>query len=321
MSNSEKNILFAMSVAPFWHCGRTISKNSLHYLIALSPAIVMAVYYWGIDALGVMALSCLVAILTEEFWTCVMKRKSTIEDGTAAIAGILLAFLMPATAPYWLVIIAAFCAISLGKMVFGGYGANPVNAVLVGWAMVFVSFPVFMDPNSMILNTSFVDPLMLMKFFGPEYLEMGKIPPITEIMLGKQIGPLGASQSLAILIGGLYLIALGVIRWEISILFLCGVFVVGGIFNVIDPTKYATPFFHIFSGATLLCAFFFATDFAGAPSRPLGMIVYGFVGGALVIIIRTKGIYIDGAPFAVMLINLLSPYFDMIKPKPFGVKK
>ncbi len=321
MSNSEKNILFAMSVAPFWHCGRTVPKNSVHYLIALIPTIYMAVWYWGMDALGVMALSTLVAILTEELWTKVMHRKSTIDDGTAAIAGLLLSFLMPATAPYWLVIIASFCAISFGKMVFGGYGANPVNAVLVGWAMVFISFPVFMDPNSMLLETDFVDPLMLYKLFGQEYIELGKIPPLFDIMIGKQIGPLGASQSLALFIGGIYLIAIGVIRWEISVLFLCGVFVMGGIFDIVAPDKYANPIFHVFSGATILCAFFLATDCAGAPSRPIGMLLYGFIGGALVVIIRTYGIYIDGAPFAVMLVNLLSPYFDMIKPRPFGVKK
>ncbi len=321
MSNSEKNILFAMSAAPFWHCGKTTFKNSIHYFIALLPAAVMSVWHWGLDSLAVMSLSVAIAILTEEFWTMVMKRKSTIDDGTAFISGLLLSFLMPSTAPYWLVIIGSFCAISFGKMVFGGFGANPVNTVLVGWAMIFISFPVFMDPNSMLLNTELVDPLMFYKLFGVEFIDIGKIPTLYEIMIGQQIGPLGASQSLALAIGGIYLIGLGVIRWEISLSFICGVIFISGIYNILYPDAYASPFFHVFTGSTILCAFFLATEFASAPSRTTAMILYGFAGGTLVVIIRTYGIYIDGAPFAVMLINLLSPYFDMIKPKPFGVKK
>jgi len=320
MSNSEKNILFAMSAAPFWHCGRTITKNSIHYMIALMPAVFMAVWHWGIPALGVMTLSVLVAMLTEEMWTRVMKRHSTIIDGTAAVSGLLLAFLMPATAPYWLVILAAFCAISIGKMAFGGYGTNPVNTVLVGWAMVFISFPIFMDPNSMLLQTNFIDPLVRLKYFGVENLSNA---PFTTfgLMIGNQIGALGASQILPLCLGGVYLLARGVIRWEISFFFLIGVLLVAGILNAIDPTQYASPFFHLLTGSTVLCAFFLATEYACAPDRIIGMILFGLVGGALVVIIRTYGVYTDGAPFAVMLANLLCPYFDMIKPKPFGVKK
>lgn len=321
MSNSEKNILFAMSAAPFWHCGRTITKNSIHYMVALMPVVFMAVWHWGIPALGVMALSVLTAMLTEELWTRIMKRPSTIIDGTAAVSGLLLACLMPATAPYWLVVLGAFCAISFGKMVFGGYGANPVNTTLVGWAMVFVSFPIFMDPNSMLLQTDFIDPLVRLKYFGADALASA---PFTTfgLMTGQQIGALGASQVLLLFLGGIYLLARGVIRWEISLFFIIGVLLVAGILNAIDPSKYANPFFHLLTGSTILCAFFLATEFACVPDRPLGMILFGLTGGALVVIIRTYGVYADGAPFAVMLINLLCPYFDMImKPKPFGVEK
>ena len=259
-------------------------------------------------------------MLTEEFWTRVMKRNSSIIDGTAAVSGLLLACLMPATAPYWLVILASFCAISFGKMIFGGYGTNPVNTVLVGWAMVLISFPIFMDPNSMLLQTEFIDPLVRLKYFGVDGLSTASFTTYG-LIIGEQIGALGASQILALSIGGMYLLARGVIRWEISISFIMGVLLVAGILNVIDPTKYANPFFHLITGSTILCAFFLATEFSCAPDRPLGMILFGLIAGALVIIIRTYGVYADGAPFAVMLANLLCPYFDMIKPKPFGVKK
>lgn len=319
MSNMDKKILFSMSAAPFWHCGRTVRGNSIHTVIALALVLIMAFWHWGLPVLGVVALSCLVSMLTEEFWNKVMGRSSTLTDGTAFVSGMLLACLLPATAPYWLVIIGAFCAITFGKMAFGGYGANPVCTVVVGWAMIFVSFPIYMDPNAMLLQTDFIDPLVRLKYFGPANVEASI--HFSELLLGKQIGALGAAQNLGIILGGIYLLARGVIRLEIVVSFVFGVLFLGGILNMVNPEVYANPVYHILTGSTLFCAFFLATEFSGAPDRPLGMILYGLCGGMLVIIIRTYGIYTDGAPFAVMLINLLSPYFDMIQPKPFGVKQ
>lgn len=319
MSNMDKKILFSMSAAPFWHCGRTVHGNSIHTLVALVLVIAMAFWHWGISVFGVVALSMLVSMLTEELWNKIMGRPSTLKDGTAAVSGVLLACLLPANAPFWLVILGAFCAITFGKMAFGGYGANPVSTVCVGWAMIFVSFPIYMDANAMLLQTDFVDPLVRLKYFGPDFM-MSSVT-FTDLLLGRQIGGLGSAQNLAIILGGLYLIAKGIIRLEIVISFIAGILLLGGILNIVDPGQYVNPFYHVLTGSTLLCAFFLATEFSSAPDRVIGMVLYGLVGGMLVVTIRTFGIYTDGAPFAVMLINLLSPYFDMIQPKPFGVKQ
>lgn len=319
MSNMDKKILFSMSPAPFWHCGRTVQGNSIHTLVALVPVLAMAFWHWGISVFGVVALSVLVSTLTEELWNKIMGRHSTFMDGTAAVSGVLLACLLPANAPFWLVVIGAFCAITFGKMAFGGYGANPVSTVCVGWAMIFVSFPIYMDANAMLLQTDFVDPLVRLKYFGPDFM-MSSVT-FADLFLGRQIGGLGAAQNLVIIIGGLYLIAKGVIRLEIVIAFIAGILLLGGILNIVDPVKYVNPFYHILTGSTLLCAFFLATESSCTPDRVIGMVLYGLVGGMLVVTIRTFGVYTDGAPFAVMLINLLSPYFDMIQPKPFGVKQ
>lgn len=308
-----------MSPAPFWHCGRTVQGNSIHTLAALVLVLAMAFWHWGISVFGVVALSVLVSILTEELWNKVMGRHSTAMDGTSAVSGVLLACLLPANAPFWLVVIGAFCAITFGKMAFGGYGANPVSTVCVGWAMIFVSFPIYMDANAMLLQTDFVDPLVRLKYFGPDFM-MSSVT-FADLLLGRQIGGLGTAQNLAIIVGGLYLIAKGVIRLEIVIAFIAGILLLGGILNIVDPVKYVNPFYHVLTGSTLLCAFFLATESSCTPDRVIGMILYGLVGGMLVVTIRTFGIYTDGAPFAVMLINLLSPYFDMIQPKPFGVKQ
>ena len=208
-------------------------------------------------------------------------------------------------------------AIGLGKMAFGGLGANAVNTALVGWAMLYVSWPALMDPNSMQLDTSFIDPLVRLKYFGA-----GAVSHIglTDLLLGNQIGGLGASQAGALFIGGSYLAARGTIRWEIALSFFVGVFLTAALYNVIDAERFATPFFHLCTGSTFLGGFFLATEWASSPGRQIPMMLYGLIGGAMVIIIRVYGIYPDGVPFAILLINLLAPLLDSIHPKPFGAR-
>ena len=266
--------------------------------------------------LGVLIFAAVVAgfiLLTHraKLWQVVL--------GCGAVLGVAaaFAFLLPANAPWWLVMLGAALAIGLGKMAFGGLGANAVNTALVGWAMLYVSWPALMDPNSMQLDTSFIDPLVRLKYFGA-----GAVSHIglTDLLLGNQIGGLGASQAGALFIGGSYLAARGTIRWEIALSFFVGVFLTAALYNVIDAERFATPFFHLCTGSTFLGGFFLATEWASSPGRQIPMMLYGLIGGAMVIIIRVYGIYPDGVPFAILLINLLAPLLDSIHPKPFGAR-
>ena len=315
MSQSNNDILLAISTPPFWHCGRTIRQNSLHTLLALAPAAALSLIQWGVPAARVMALSMVAAIVTEAVCQILMKQKLSQDNGTAAVTGLALAFLLPASAPWWLTLIAAVCAMGVGRMAFGGYGATQVNAALVGWALVFVSFPIPMDPNAAVLHTSLADPLFRAKFFGGA---AAADFPLADLLLGRQLGGLGATQTGALFLGGLYLALRGVIRWEIPCAFLAGTFLVASAFHLADPELYAGPLFHIFSGSTVFAAFFLATEDSCCPHRRLPMTLYGLTGGALVMLIRVFGVYADGAPFAVMLINLLAPMFALIRSHPFG---
>ncbi len=315
MTNSTG--LLSVSAAPFWHCGRTIKDTNYHTLIALIPAMGMAFWHWGLPAARVMALAMATGVLVEAACQHIMKREPSVDDFSAVISCLLLSFLLPAAAPWWIVVLGAGLCITLGKMAFGGLGANPVNAALVGWALLYVSWPVLMDPNAMQLSTSYVDPLVQLKYFGAESV---KDFPIVDLLLGKQIGGLGAAQALGLLVGGVYLSFRGMIRWEIAGSFIVGVGAMAVIYHAIDPTLYAAPVFHLLTGSTLLGAFFLATEAASSPNRQIPMLIYGLLGGALVIIIRVYGIYTDGVPFAILLVNLLSPLLDLIKPKPFGGK-
>ena len=213
---------------------------------------------------------------------------------------------------------APLIAISLGKMAFGGLGANPVNTSVVGWAVLFVSFPLFMEPNAVQLNAaSMVDPLVRLKFFG--WADAGRIP-LQDLLLGQQISGLGAGQVGALFLGGSLLAARGIIRWQIALGFFAGVAGLAALFCMNSPATDASPLFHLCTGSVMLGGFFLITDPANAPSRPLSMFLYGLLGGALVMTIRKYGIYLDGVPFAILLANLVAPLLDSIRPKPFGVR-
>ena len=139
MSANTTSLLFAMSAPPYWHCGRTVCKRSLDQLLALTPALVMALINWGLPALRVVALSVVVCVLVEVVCCAVMHRRQTVHDFSAVVTGVLFAFLLPAAAPWWLVAVGAACAMLFGKMLFGGLGDNPVSAPLIGWVFSSIS--------------------------------------------------------------------------------------------------------------------------------------------------------------------------------------
>src|SRR5574344_166485 len=128
----EQTVLMAVSAPPFWHCGRTIKKRSMHTLLALTPAALLSVWHWGMPAARVMALAMVTGIAVEALCQKMMGRDVAVDDFTAAVSSLLLAFMLPAAAPWWLVMVGAALAILFGKMAFGGYGANPVNTAVVG---------------------------------------------------------------------------------------------------------------------------------------------------------------------------------------------
>jgi electron transport complex protein RnfD len=307
--------IYSVATAPLWHSGRTLQKNMLQTLLALLPVIAMAVYRYGYDAVVVMAWAGLTAVVTEALVQKLMKQAPTSDDFSALVDGLLFAFLLPATAPAWLVIIGSAIMIILGRMVFGGYGGSPICAPALGWAVMAISWPDFMDLNGMLLKWDLIEPLSELKYFGLDAIS--SVTPMS-LLLGENLGALGASQALMVLVGGLFLLATGMVRWFIPVSFLAGVLLTGTVYNLIDPQLYASPLFHLLSGSTLLAAFFLMPYPSSSPAWRLPMLLFGFFGGVMVIIIRTYGVYPDGVPFAILLANLCTPLFDLIQPKPFG---
>lgn len=307
--------MYSVASAPLWHSGATLQKNMLHTLLAILPVVAMAVYRYGYDAVVVMAWAGFTAVVTEAVVQKIMKQAPTSDDFSALVDGLLFAFLLPATAPAWLVILGTAFMVILGRMVFGGYGGSPVCAPALGWAVLAISWPDLVDLNGMLLKWDLIEPLSELKYFGLDAIS--SVTPMS-LLLGENLGALGASQALMIIIGGAYLMSRGLLRWFIPVSFLAGVLVAGSIYNFIDPQLYASPTFHLLSGSTLLAAFFLMPYPSSSPTWRLPMLLFGFFGGVMVIIIRTYGIYPDGVPFAILLANLCTPLFDLIQPKPFG---
>lgn len=314
-ATASGSVLLAMSTPPYWHCGRTVRTLSLYMLAGCLPVVVMAIWNWGLPAARVMALCVAVSVATEALCVRLMGREQTVDDLTAVCSGLLFAFLLPAAAPWWLAVLGSVVCITLGKMFFGGLGASPVCAPLVGWAVLAVSFPLLMDPNAAQLDTVFVDPLVRLKFFGAH---AAASLPLSDLLLGRQINGLGAGQVLALCAGGVFLVGCGAARWQIPFGFFLGIVGMAALLQMTDPAQNASPLFHLCTGSTVLGGFFLATVTGTTPLRPLPMFLYGLLAGFLTMAIRKYGVWLDGVPFAVLLANLLTPYFDMIRPKPFG---
>ncbi len=304
-----------VSVPPHRHCGVTVRSRMLIILLAMVPAAAMAVTQYGIAGFRVMALSMATAVLTEIVCDKFMGRESQISDLHAMFVGLAFAFLLPASAPWWLVTIGSASSIILGKMMFGGLGGSPFCAPLIGWALCRISWPAFMDIDATMLTMDLVYPLAQLKNFG---LQAVTATDAQALFLGKQLGGLGVVQIAGVLMGGLVLVMRKHISSIIPVGVIAGVIITAGLFNMIDPEVYAPPVFHLLTGSTIFGAFFLATDGPSSPNRQIPMLLFGMLVGIMIIIIRVYGIYPDGVPFAILLANLFTPVFERIRPRSFG---
>ncbi len=311
-----KELRLGVIAPPHMHCGRTIPSVMREICIALIPAVCMAVWHFGPQALTVIGLSVVSAVATEALCLKVMKKDLVVDDFHAVYIGMILAFMLPADAPWWLPVIGAAVSIGLGKMVFGGLGSNPFCPPAIGWAILMLCWPTIVDASSIQLVNEYLDPLYRLKYYG--VADAADQFSYASLLWGEQMGGLGATQVGALLLGGVIMAARLNVAFETPIGFILGIFITGGALHYSNPELYASPSFHLLSGSAVFGAFFLATEFGGSPSRPVPRILYGMIAGSLTIIIRTFGIYVDGVAFAVLLANALTPYLDLIRPKPFG---
>lgn len=312
------NTKLIVSHAPFWHDGDSLFKMNLNIMLATLPAVIAGIMLFGAPAAGVLALSLSSAMAWELIANIVSKQKRSIGNLDAALIGLLFGMMLPAITPWWVVVTGTFVAVVIGKMIFGGIGANPFNPALLGMAILGLSWPAFLNFDTALVNYEFpfteLAPLAAVKFGIAAASDF----PISDLLMGNEVGSIGATFGLGIIIGGIYLILRGYIRWEICLSFIAGILITAGLFYLMDGEAYASPLFHLFSGYTLLGAFFLATENSSSPVNKIPMLIYGFLGGFMIILMRNIGIYSDGTVLAILLINLVNPIVDNIRPKALG---
>lgn len=313
---------FIISPSPHIHSGDSISKNMYGVLIALIPAFLVSLYYFGLGALIVTVVSVVSCMLCEFLiQKFLLKKTPTIWDGSAILTGILLAFNLPSNLPVWIIILGAIVAIGVGKMSFGGLGNNPFNPALVGRVFLLISFPVQMTswPRPIPFNTTYIDAETGATTLAMIKGHFGQLPGTVDLLIGNMGGSLGEVSAIALLIGLVYMLVRKIITWYIPVSILATVFIFTGILYLVNPEAYASPLIHLLSGGLLLGAIFMATDYVTSPMTTRGMLVYGTGIGIITVVIRVFGAYPEGVSFAILIMNAFTPLINTyIKPKRFG---
>lgn len=326
---------YVLSGSPHVHDKQDVNKIMWGVVYALIPALLVSLYFFGLPAL-ITTLVAVASCLLFEFLIQKYLFKSpevSIKDGSAVITGLLLAFNVPSSLPWWQMTIGSLVAIGVAKMTFGGLGKNPFNPALVGRVFMLISFPVEMTtwPKVAPLSTSLTDIVTgptslgvvkegLMKGESISQL-MQNVPSYTDMFIGNIGGSLGEVSALAIILGGIYMLYKKIITWHIPISYILTVFVFTGILWLINPEKYADPVFHLLAGGLMLGAIFMATDMVTSPVNHKAQLIFGLGCGILTVLIRVWGAYPEGVSFAILIMNAVTPILNRsIKPKRFGGK-
>ncbi|WP_438455382.1 RnfABCDGE type electron transport complex subunit D [Vreelandella venusta] len=311
-------------------------------VVATAPGLGAMTFYFGLGVISNVLLAALFALGAEALVLKLRRRplQPALRDSSALLTGVLLGASLPPASPWWLIGIGVIAAIVAAKHLYGGLGQNPFNPAMVGYALLLVSFPTYMTlwspPQPLISETlwaqisatlpaatldalSGATPLDAFKHKGEAVLasEFWASQPLPEGTLN-----VWRNVALAWLAGGLLLIAKRIISWHIPISMLVSMAVLATLFYASDPSHFASPLFHLTTGATMFGAFFIATDPVSAATSRRGKLFFGAGIGALVMIIRTFGGYPDAVAFAVLLMNLCVPLLDIYTvPRPMGQPK
>ena len=274
-------------------------------MIALFPALCVSAYFFGGRALMLTGCCMLSAIIWERLCNIVMKKPNTTNDLSAAVTGMLLAFSLPVTLPYWMAVIGSFVAIVIVKQLFGGLGQNFANPAAVGRIVLMLAFTGEMTKWAL-------------PFYDPDKIVTQATPLVTrsssylDLFIGRTGGCLGEVSAAALLIGGIYLIIAKIITPHAPVAYLLTVYVIAWCFK-------QDPLYQLMSGGLMLGAFFMATDYVTTPMSGIGKAIFGVGCGIITCVIRFWGSYPEGVSFAILIMNILTPYIDMaFKPKPFG---
>jgi len=309
-----------MSSSPHIRSGATTQGLMLDVIIALIPASVAGIYFFGLRAAVLIAVTVISCVGFEYLMRKVMKRNNTVGDLSAAVTGLLLALNVPPTLPLWMAVVGSFFAIVVVKQLFGGIGQNFVNPALAARAFLIISYGTRMTswtpPLAKVAEidaSTFATPLGALK-------EGGQLPNLLDMFLGNIGGSMGETSALALIIGGIYLLVRGVISWHIPVVYIG---TAGLLAWILGPNGLFTgePLFHILAGGLMIGAIFMATDYTTSPMTTRGMVIYAAGCGILTILFRLYTNMPEGVSYAILLMNVAVPLIDRFtKPARFGGK-
>lgn len=312
--------------APHVQTSQSTTRIMRDVVIALMPALVVSTVVFGWSALCVTALSVASCVVFEYLiQRFLVGGAPTIGNWSAVVTGVLLAFNLPASIPWWIVLIGAFVAIAVAKMTFGGLGKNPFNPALVGRVFLLIAYPVQMTTFPQVEGfdaLSGATPLAAVKQGAASAGMMN----MQDLMLGNMPGSLGEVAALALLAGFVYLLWRKVITWQIPVTVLATMALFAFVAELAasgfeSPALWQLPLFHVLAGGAMLGAIFMATDYSTSPMTVRGGVIFAIGIGAITMCIRLWGAYPEGMSFAILIMNATVPLINKyVKPKRFGVK-
>lgn len=274
--------IFTVGPAPHIKAGKSTVNNHYLTIMALIPVIIASVITFGMNALAILVLSALTAVATEAISQKVMKQPIYALDGHSIIMGLIFGLLMPPTVAWWVIVVGVAFGIFVAKQVYGGLGCYPFHPALVAYLMVLVSWPL-------------------------------KVAPVDGASLA-------SSCPYSIMIGGLFIFAIGTVNRLLPLSFLAGLIASAVIFNGVYPETVAPLSEQLLNSSTVLATFFLITDPTTSPANKLPKILYGVIAGVLLMVIRVYGIWMEAVPFAILLANMINPLLDRIHSKPTGME-
>jgi electron transport complex protein RnfD len=338
------------TAGPYTHEPVSITRTMGLVMLALVPGTAFGIYQFGWPALFLWLLTIVTALLAEAACLRVAGKpiRPYLMDGSALLTGWLLAMTLPPWAPWWIAVVGSLFAIVVAKQIFGGIGQNLFNPAMAARVALLISFPLemttwvmpkpffsegapdFLTSLAITFGSGFnIDTMSSASVLGHVKTELTTGDLLSEAMhgvydpmaqfIGMAAGSLGETSSLLILAGGIFLLTQRIISWHIPVTMLATLALLATVFNIIDPDHYPNALYHLLSGATMLAAFFIATDLVTSPVTARGQMLFGAGCGALVFVIRSWAGYPEGAGFAVLLMNALTPLIDhYIKPRIYG---
>jgi len=324
--------------SPHISSGASVDVIMRNVFLALLPVSVFSVYAFGIAAALVLVTAVFSCIATEHLLCRMTGKSTTIGDWSVAITGLLYGLTLPPDLPLWMVAVGAIFAVAVGKFMFGGLGYNAFNPALVGRAFLQAAFPQAMThwaaPFAADRFTDIPTSILAMPFATPIYDAVTAATPLArmkfeaiqaenqELLFGLTTGSAGETCAALIFLGGAYLVARNMMNWRIPISIMLTVAAISWAFMQYDPAVYPRPAFMLFAGGLMLGAVFMATDMVASPITNAGCWLYGFLIGAVVVVIRFWGGMPEGVMYAILLANAVSPHIDnMIRPRVFGTGK